>query len=93
MAGLPFRPSIVLADRYISTALAGYGFAVPLTQGDYNLLDCRLNAYFKDIQATLFVNNIADKRGVTSANYFAGSPFQQYVVRPRTVGLTLDYRY
>ena len=93
LTGLPLRPSIVLADRYISTALAGYGFAVPVTQGDYNLLDCRLNGYFKDIQATLFVNNIADKRGVTSASYFAGNPFEQYVVRPRTVGLTLDYRY
>jgi outer membrane receptor protein involved in Fe transport len=94
LTGLPLQPSIVLADRYISSALAGYGFVVPETQGDYNLLDCRLNAYFKDIQATLFVNNIADKRGVSNASYYTGGgPFEQYVVRPRTVGLTLDYRY
>ena len=93
LTGLPLQPSIVLADRYISTALAGYGYVAPVTQGDYNLLDFRLNAWFKDIQATVFVNNIANKRGVTSANDFAGNPFEQYVVRPRTVGLTLDYRY
>jgi iron complex outermembrane receptor protein len=92
--GLPLQPSILLADRYISSALAGYGELVPVTQGDYNLLDCRLNAYFKDIQATLFVNNIADRRGVSNASDLgSGSPFEQYVVRPRTVGLTLDYRY
>jgi hypothetical protein len=44
------------------------------------------------LDVTLFVNNIADKRGVSTASYFPGSPFEQYLVRPRTVGITLDYR-
>jgi outer membrane receptor protein involved in Fe transport len=93
LATLPLQPSILLADRFVSSAPAGFGFAVPVRQGNYNLLDARMNAYIKDVEATVFVNNIADRRGITNASYFPGSPFEQYVVRPRTVGLTLDYRY
>jgi len=93
LTGLPLQPSILLSDRFISTAPANYGQVVPLTQGNYNLLDARINAYIKGVQATLFVNNIADKRGVSNASYYPGNPFEQYIVRPRTIGLTLDYRY
>ena len=93
LTGLPLQPSILLSDRFISTAPANFGQVVPLTQGNYNLLDGRINAYIKSVQATLFVNNIADKRGVSNASYFPGNPLEQYIVRPRTIGLTLDYRY
>ena len=41
----------------------------------------------------MFVNNITDRRGVTNASYYPGSPIEQYIIRPRTVGLALDYRY
>jgi len=93
LTGLPLQPSILLSDRFISTAPANFGQVVPLTQGNYNLLDGRINAYIKSVQATLFVNNIADKRGVSNASYLPTNPFEQYIVRPRTIGLTLDYRY
>jgi len=92
-AGLPLQPSILLSDRFISTAPANFGQTVPLTQGNYSLLDCRVNAHVKSVEATLFVNNIADKRGVSNASHYLTNPFEQYIVRPRTVGLTLDYRY
>jgi iron complex outermembrane recepter protein len=92
-AGLPLQPSILLSDRFISSAPAGFGFTVPVTQGNYNLLDGRMSAYIKDVETAVFVNNITDRRGITNASYYPGSPFEQYVVRPRTVGLTLDYRY
>jgi outer membrane receptor protein involved in Fe transport len=48
---------------------------------------------YDNLAATVFVSNIADKRGVTNASYESGTPFEQYVVRPRTYGLTLDYRF
>jgi iron complex outermembrane receptor protein len=93
LTGLPLQPSILLSDRFISSAPANFGQVVPLTQGNYNLLDARINAYVKSVQATLFVNNIADKRGVSNASYYPANPLEQYIVRPRTIGLTLDYRY
>ena len=90
---LPLQPSILLSDRFISSAPGGFGFTQPVTQGNYNLLDARASAYIKDLQASVFVNNITDRHGVTNAQYYPGEAFERYLVRPRTVGLTLDYRY
>ena len=90
---LSLQPSILIADRFISSAPAGFGFVAPLSQGNFNVLDSRVSASIKDVEATVFVNNITDRRGVTNASYYPGSPIQQYIIRPRTVGLTLNYRY
>ena len=87
------QPSILLADRFISGAPAGFGFVAPLSQGNFNVLDGRISAYIKAVEATLFVNNITDRHGVTNASYYPGSPIEQYIIRPRTVGVALDYRY
>jgi iron complex outermembrane receptor protein len=92
-SSIPLQPAVQLSDRFISTAPAGFGFVEPITVGNYNLLDGRVSGRYDNIEATMFVNNIADKRGVTSASDEAGSPFAQYIVRPRTYGLTLDYRF
>ena len=56
-------------------------------------MDVRASGRYDHVEATLFVNNIADRRGVANASYVPGSPFYQYIVRPRTYGLTLDYRF
>ena len=93
LPGLPLQPAIVLSDRFISVAPAGFGFAEPNTQGNYNLLDGRLVTHVRSAEVTLFANNIADRRGVSNGTYVAGVPFEQYIVRPRTIGLTVDYRY
>jgi iron complex outermembrane receptor protein len=90
---LPLQPAVQLSDQFISTALAGYGFVEPVTQGNYNLLNARASGRYDRVEATVFCNNIADKRGVSAASYGIGSPFTQYIVRPRTYGLTLDYRF
>jgi iron complex outermembrane recepter protein len=92
-SSIPLQPAVQLSDRFISTAPAGFGFVEPVTQGNYNLLDGRVSGRHDNLEATVFVNNIADKRGVTTASDVAGNPFEQYVVRPRTYGLTLDYRF
>jgi len=93
LPSLSLQPSIVLADRFISSAPAGFGFVAPLSQGNFNILDCRVSATIKDVEATGFVNNITDRHGITNASYHPGNPIEQYIARPRTVGLTLDYRY
>jgi iron complex outermembrane recepter protein len=92
-SSLPLRPAVQLSDRFISTAPSGFGFVEPVTQGNYNLLDGRVSGWYDRVEATVFVNNIADKRGVSNSNYYGGSPFEQYIVRPRTYGVTLDYRF
>jgi len=92
-SNLPLQPAVQLSDQFISTALAGYGFTQPITQGNYNLLNGRASGRFNRVEATVFCNNIADKRGVSAASYGIGAPFTQYIVRPRTYGLTLDYRF
>jgi iron complex outermembrane recepter protein len=85
----PFKPSLVLADRYISEAPGIFLSGLP--QGDYNLLDARVSLHVKEVGITAFVNNMTDRRGITNANDLP--PVQEFLVRPRTVGLTLDYRW
>jgi len=92
-SSIPLRPAVQLSDRFISAAPADFGFVEPVTLGNYNLLDARVSGRYDNLAATVFVSNIADKRGVTNASYESGTPFEQYVVRPRTYGLTLDYRF
>jgi iron complex outermembrane recepter protein len=92
-SSIPLQPAVQLSDRFISAAPAGFGFVEPVTVGNYNLLDGRVSGRYDNIEVTVFINNIADKRGVTSASDDPGSHFAQYIVRPRTYGLTLDYRF
>jgi outer membrane receptor protein involved in Fe transport len=92
MLRVPLQPSFQLTDRYISSAPAEFGSGSPLAQGDFNLLDGRVSATVKGVLATIFVSNIADRRGVTGANDSTGST-DQYITRPRTIGFTFDYRY
>ena len=92
-SSIPLQPAVQLSDRFISTAPAGFGEAEPITVGNYSLLDARASGRYDNLEATVFVNNIADKRGVSTASDVAGAPFEQYIVRPRTYGLTLDYRF
>ena len=92
-SNIPLQPAVQLSDRFISTAPAGFGEAEPVTVGNYSLLDARASGRYDNLEATVFINNIADKRGVTTASDVAGAPFEQFIVRPRTYGLTLDYRF
>lgn len=86
------QPSFQLTDRFISSAPAEFGSSAPLAQDGFNLLDGRVSATVKGVLATIYVSNIADRRGVTGADYRTGST-DQYITRPRTTGITLDYRY
>jgi outer membrane receptor protein involved in Fe transport len=89
---VPLQPSIQIMDRFVSSAPARFGSTPPLTQGNFNLLDSRISANLNNLEATLYINNLTNRLGVTNANYLGGS-VEQYIVRPRTVGLTLEYRY
>jgi protoheme ferro-lyase len=64
-----------------------------VTQGDYNLLDLRLSLQLGKFEVTGFLENLTDERGVTSATHLAWQPLRSYLVRPRTAGVTVDYRF
>jgi iron complex outermembrane receptor protein len=84
----PLTPTLVVSHRFISQAPGT--FLTGLSQGGYNLVDARFSLRMKDVSVTTFVENIGDVRGVTTAN--VTPPTQRYLVRPRTIGVTVDYR-
>ena len=87
----PGSPLFALAQRYISARPGDFSGGVP-TQG-YDTIDGRATfALRDDLDLIVFVQNIGDVRGVTSASKFPGTPLQEYLIRPRTFGLTLDLR-
>lgn len=83
----PLRPSIVLSHRYISEALSD--LLSGTTQGGYSLFDARIGFQTGKFGVTIFADNITDSRGVITGST---EPLQQYVVRPRTLGVTVDLK-
>jgi iron complex outermembrane receptor protein len=87
---LPLSPSLVVSHRYVSAAPVA--LASISQQGDYNTFNARLSITAPhDVQLSLFVNNLNDSRGVTAG------PFNDFVpavviLRPRTVGISLDWK-
>lgn len=86
-----YRPSISLSHRYVSRA-PGELTPTPNVQGGYSLLDLRIGVRFGDIGVNLFVDNLGDTRGVAQSTAGLVRGPIQHLVRPRTFGITLDYR-
>jgi iron complex outermembrane receptor protein len=84
----PWKPVFIFGQRYVSTAPGAFQVGVP--QGNYSLYDARMTLHIKDVRVSAFVDNIANSHGVTSG--FIAPPLEEYLVRPRTVGITLDYK-
>lgn len=58
----------------------------------YGQLDLRTSIERSNWSLTLFLNNLADRRGVAGATAGANLAFvDYYLIRPRTAGLTLRY--
>lgn len=89
-ANMRFSPTIAFSHRYLSSA-PGELRPNPRMQGDYHLFDLRVGASLGNLGATVFVENIGDARGVSQAVTGLRGPVE-FLVRPRTIGLTLDYR-
>jgi len=86
-----YEPNFSLSHRYVSKA-PGELTPSPEIQGGYNLFDVRAGATLGHFEATLFVENIGDVRGISQATSGLVRGPIDYYVRPRTFGLTLDYR-
>jgi iron complex outermembrane recepter protein len=88
--GGPFEPVFLLSQRYISSAPGDFGGGVP--PGGYELFDARATFHFNRFALSAFGDNLGNSHGVTSGQSTAGLPLAQYIVRPRTIGVTVDMK-
>lgn len=84
--------SLLLSHRYVSRAPGALVAGTTLSgaeQGGYHLFNVRAGVSEGRYGVTLFIDNLGNSRGITSGT---AEPLEQFVVRPRTFGVTLDYR-
>ena len=84
-----FAPFVSLSHRFVSRAQSDFSDTLPID--NYHLLDIRAGAKLGSVTAMLYLDNVADRRGVTAAQTF-GNFLNDFYVRPRTVGLQVDWR-
>jgi outer membrane receptor protein involved in Fe transport len=85
-----WNPTLYLTHHYISSAPVA--FESVSTQGGFNTFAARISVPVReDFEVSLYADNISDTRGVT-AGPFADFVPAVVIVRPRTVGLTIDWR-
>lgn len=84
-------PSITLAHRYLTDA--PQSLQTPdLRINGYGQTDLRFSGQFANVGVTAFVNNVTDKRGVTFGYGDFGLGVQDFIIRPRTIGVMLDWK-
>lgn len=85
----PHAPYVMVAHQYISGSTNNFD---PTSKaGNYSLFSARAGAKFGQFDAQVFVTNIADKRGITTVDYYGANQIW-YVTAPRTVGVSLDWK-
>nr|WP_294813303.1 TonB-dependent receptor [uncultured Sphingomonas sp.] len=90
LAELPLQPSFEIAHRYLSSALVAFGN--PNTRGNFNIVDIRASILaFDRLRILAFANNVFDKYGILNAPFTAQTAPAGSIVRPRTVGVRLDW--
>jgi len=86
---------IRISHRYVGES--NYSLESTATQGDYHLFGLNVNAQLSNkVALSLYVDNVGDTAGVTSTvpgNPFAGFAELRYLVRPRTIGLSLQTQF
>ncbi len=90
LAEVPLQPSFEIAHRYLSSALVAFGN--PNTRGNFNIVDIRASILaFDRLRILAFANNVFDKYGILNAPFTAQTAPAGSIVRPRTVGVRLDW--
>ena len=89
-------PVLTLAHQYVGSGISDLNSAVPGAvpnrQGNYNLFDLRYGMTFGNTDVTLFASNLTDKRGITRTVAEVNG-IGQGIVRPRTFGVAVHWRY
>ena len=92
---------INVTDRWIGERNAGFGTAISqqYTLSSYNITDLNMSVHSPyHLEYGLFLRNVFDKAGEVSANiipnqYNPASPVQVFLAQPRTVGLSINYKF
>ncbi len=90
LADMPLKPTIEIAHRYLSEAPVAFGN--PNTRGDFNIVDLRVSiAAMENVRLLAFANNLFDEYGILSAPFTDAAAPAGAIVRPRTIGLRVDW--
>jgi outer membrane receptor protein involved in Fe transport len=93
--------SINVTDRWIGERNAGFGTKISqqYVLSSYNITDLNLSVHSPNhLEYGLYLRNVFDKAGEVSANiiplqYNPAAPVQVFLAQPRTVGLSINYKY
>jgi iron complex outermembrane receptor protein len=96
-----YSGALNLTDRWVGERLAGFGTAISpqYRLASYNVTDLNLSVYAPHgLEYGLFMRNVFDKAGEVSASVLAdeynpASPVPVVLTQPRTVGLSLKYKF
>jgi outer membrane receptor protein involved in Fe transport len=96
-----YTGSINVTDRWIGERNAGFGTKVSqqYVLSSYNITDVNLSVRSPyHLEYGLFLRNVFDKAGEVSANiiplqYNHDAPAQVFLAQPRTVGLSINYKF
>jgi iron complex outermembrane receptor protein len=91
-----YEPTLSLSHQYLSKGISDLNSAVPGAtpneQGGYHLLDLRYRMSFDSTTVSLFASNLTDKRGITRT-VSETNGIGEGLVRPRTLGVTVHWKY
>lgn len=82
-------PTLTLLHRYVSSS-PGY-INQPYVFAGYNVFDARLGVHKGPYSMTAFIENIGNKDAVTFGYGDYGVGLTEFIIRPRTFGLQLDW--
>jgi iron complex outermembrane recepter protein len=96
-----YAGSVNVTDRWIGEREAGFGTPISqqYTLASYNITDLNFSVRSPNhLEYGLFLRNVFDKAGEVSANivplqYNPAAPVQVFLAQPRTVGLSINYKY
>ena len=94
-----YRPYVTVSASLVSDAQSNFGTNTPsLPIMDYSLFGLRAGFRVKQFDFSVYANNIADRRGVTTAYYNGGGTSASdptldriVYVQPRTIGVRLNW--
>ena len=96
-----YSGAVNVTDRWLGEREAGFGTPISqqYTLASYNITDLNFSVRSPNhLEYGLFLRNVFDKAGEVSANiiplqYNPAAPVQVFLAQPRTVGLSINYKY
>jgi outer membrane receptor protein involved in Fe transport len=87
----PHQPTLTATDRVISSAPGTLQQPNYRVNG-YNQFDARFGMMFGNTEISLYGSNLFDRRGVTFTYGDFGTGLQEFLIRPRTVGVRVNWQ-